>query len=494
MRHAELFLAARAFIEFAGSRRFHAQIQFQRHRLRQGRHHGCHAQPPCFGGKTFRGTGEEGQRLQIARELFAHLGAQDLDRHPHRRGVAGLGAVHLGDGGGRQGGAEAGKQRLHRLAEGAGDLGPCLNFRKRRQAVLQMLQGARELGAHDIGPRRQHLAQLDIGRSQPLQRAGEPRTGVRLLRTKGPRRPGEQPGGIKKAQGTGDGNHYSRQAECMAAMPPDRLRTFTCSRPASAIMLGEFRLGREAADAFGEIAIGLFVLRHQAADLGHQLEGIGVVQRIQSRHFDLGKFQAEKTPARFQHPPRFRQRLFDMGHIADAEGDGIGVEMAVGERQAFGIAAHPFDGRFVFFFGAAHALAQHLGIDVANRHGCFAATRARQVHDAKGDVAGAARHVQHLPAGLGVQPFHHRILPDAVDAGAHQVVHQVVARRHRREDLSHQAFLLGLGHVAETETGGFLSHDGNIAAPRPIGYRRRPRLFKALSSSSEAVGHQKSHA
>jgi len=166
-----------------------------------------------------------------------------------------------------------------------------------------------------------------------------------------------------------------------------------------------------------------------------------------------------------------------MRYVANAEGNRIGVEGRIRKGQRLGIATDPFDGGFAFLFGAAHPLAQHLLVDVTDGDCGLAAPAARQIDNAKSDIAGAARHIQCLPGGLRVQPFHHRILPDAVDAGAHQVVHQVVARRHRGKDLFDQAFLVGLWHVAETETGGFLSHAGNIAAPRAIGYRRRPRPF-----------------
>ena len=61
--------------------------------------------------------------------------------------------------------------RVQRLAEFAFDGGARLGRRKWRQAVLQMLQRARDIGADDIGPRRQHLAELDMRGPETLQRA-----------------------------------------------------------------------------------------------------------------------------------------------------------------------------------------------------------------------------------------------------------------------------------------------------------------------------------
>ena len=56
----------------------------------------------------------------------------------------------------------------------------------------------------------------------------------------------------------------------------------------------------------------------------------------------------------------------------------------------------------------------------------FAAAGARQLGDAKGDVARAAGHVEDVPARLRIEPFDHGVLPQPMDAGRHQIVHQVV--------------------------------------------------------------------
>ena len=96
------------------------------------------------------------QRIQVAAEQGFDAGPQYLDRRlgAFRRG----GAVNLGDGGRSDGRAKRGKQLFHRTAKAIGDRGACHGVGKRRQAVLQMFQRARDILAHDIGPRRQHLA------------------------------------------------------------------------------------------------------------------------------------------------------------------------------------------------------------------------------------------------------------------------------------------------------------------------------------------------
>ena len=72
-------------------------------------------------------------------------------------------------------------------------------------------------------------------------------------------------------------------------------------------------------------------------------------------------------------------------------------------------------------------------------------------------------------AGLRIEPFDHRVFPQPMDAARHQVVHHVVAARHRRKDLAHEAFLLGLGHFAEAEAGsGVSSWAHNSLRRRPL--------------------------
>ena len=116
---------------------------------------------------------------------------------------------------------------LHRLAEGPNDLGPGFAFGERRQPVLQMFQRRRHLNAHNIGTRRQHLAELDIGRPQLFQRAPQPGSGIGPVAAECLKRTDQGQRCPKQPQETADIAHQRRQAECMAAMPPDRLRTFT---------------------------------------------------------------------------------------------------------------------------------------------------------------------------------------------------------------------------------------------------------------------------
>src|SRR3546814_907828 len=129
-----------------------------------------------------------------------------------------------------------------------------------------------------------------------------------------------------------------------------------------------FLVGK-AADALHEIAVGLLVLRHQSADLRQDVEAVEVVGLRQRRIAHFREFQAQKAPARLQHAIRFAQRDVDMGDIADAKGNRIGIDRAVGQGQRLGIHACPVEpGQPALVDGAVAALLQHGGIDIGDQH------------------------------------------------------------------------------------------------------------------------------
>src|SRR3546814_18754686 len=89
------------------------------------------------------------------------------------------------------------------------------------------------------------------------------------------------------------------------------------------------------------------------------------------------------------HAARLGQRLFHVRNVAQTEGDAVGGDRAVGQRQAFGVAANPRETLHqATVDGAVAADRQHLGRQVADDHLPGAGFPA--VADAKGDVAGAA--------------------------------------------------------------------------------------------------------
>jgi len=71
------------------------------------------------------------------------------------------------------------------------------------------------------------------------------------------------------------------------------------------------------------------------------------------------------------------------------------------------------------------------------------------------DIAGTAGQIEHPIATAHARGADEVALPQAVDAKAHQIVHQVVAVGHRRKHLADQLFLFAEWHVAEAEVSGF---------------------------------------
>ena len=74
--------------------------------------------------------------------------------------------------------------------------------------------------------------------------------------------------------------------------------------------------------------------------------------------------------------------------------------------------------------------------------------------DAKGDVPGAACHVNVPRTRARSKHLHEVILPLAVKGGAHEIVHKVVLGGHRLEHLSHKVALVGDQHVLEAKVSG----------------------------------------
>jgi len=113
--------------------------------------------------------------------------------------------------------------------------------------------------------------------------------------------------------------------------------------------------------------------------------------------------------------------------------------------------------------GSRTADLEHVGVDVEHRH---ARGRAARAHDAEGDVAGAAGHVEMVEGKplWRVQHRHEAILPQPVQTDGHQVVHEVVARRDLVEDVVDAVLLLVETDVLEAEVGGL----GGIRSERIV--------------------------
>ena len=246
-----------------------------------------------------------------------------------------------------------------------------------------------------------------------------------------------------------------RQPEWIAAMPPVRLRYADAAEARGTDHGGERLLRGELADALDQVAVGLGGAGRQLAQPRDDLEGVEVVEAVEQRHLAGRELQAQEAPTGPRDAIGLGQRPVDVRDVADAEGDGIGVERLVGERQGLGVAdgegdapAQPRVGQAL----AAHL--HHRRIDVA-QHG--AAAGPAGLEDAARDIAGAAGDVDQVEAARRPgrrEPGDEVVLPQPVQAARHQVVHQVVAPGDGGEHVVDEALARAVGDLAEAEAGG----------------------------------------
>ena len=85
------------------------------------------------------------------------------------------------------------------------------------------------------------------------------------------------------------------------------------------------------------------------------------------------------------------------------------------------------------------AARQHAGVDVGQRDPALVTDPARETG---GQIAGAAGQIQHPVTRAHGGQLQRKMLPGAVDAERHQVVHQIIAIRHRVEYGTHAALFI----------------------------------------------------
>jgi hypothetical protein len=151
------------------------------------------------------------------------------------------------------------------------------------------------------------------------------------------------------------------------------------------------------------------------------LSNVGIVHFLEPRPHRGREFEAEEPAAALQHAVGFAQRGGNVRHVPDAERDRVGIERPIGEGQDLGVGLRPYETLDATLAGAAHADLQHRRVDIRDRH------RRAATRKAEGDVAGAAGHVEDVLARAGLHPADEAVLPQAVHAARHGVVHQVVA-------------------------------------------------------------------
>ena len=169
--HAELGIVRDIFREFGSRRRLKAKIHLDAHRARERLDDFDGLQPTHVRRQALRQSRREEHIGEIARKAPLDAWPQDFDRDFARRlAVLHAGAMHLGDRGGGHRFAEFEKQCVQLHAEGRFDRRDRDAARMRRNPVLQPLELRDDFGADDIGPGRKELAELHIGRAEPIDR------------------------------------------------------------------------------------------------------------------------------------------------------------------------------------------------------------------------------------------------------------------------------------------------------------------------------------
>ncbi len=259
---------------------------------------------------------------------------------------------------------------------------------------------------------------------------------------------------MRQTRQMGNAGDHNFQPECSATTPAVIGVKRDAAEAGGLDHLGEDRGLGKFADQLDEILIGLAVAGHGLADARNHLERIEFVKFVDARHIDRRKFQTQEPSADPENAMGLAQRAFNARHVADAEGDGDAIEAAIRVRQLLGIAL--LEGHSIVVpapGGAFAADREHLGVDVAD--GDARAGPAGLDH-AERDVAGTAGEIEHGEFLLGARRIDRgdqRVLPGPVQPARHQVVHQVVAPRHRMEHAIDHALLVGERHGLLAEMG-----------------------------------------
>ena len=120
----------------------------------------------------------------------------------------------------------------------------------------------------------------------------------------------------------------------------------------------------EAADRFDEVSIAVLITRNGFAELRDKLVRIDVVNLCKPRPFNGRKFEAEEAATITQHAMCLAQRLGNVGDVADAKGNCVGIKMRIGKAERFSILRGPDQAVDPALHRALHTDVQHVFINV----------------------------------------------------------------------------------------------------------------------------------
>ena len=234
-------------------------------------------------------------------------------------------------------------------------------------------------------------------------------------------------------------------------MPPERLRRATREKPASRHHLGQRLLVGEHADAFGEVAVAFGIAGDRPAERGQgTCERPGIVERARGRRSGRGRIRGRRSgrPASARGAPRPARRPCRCS-CAGRRRSATRSRQAIGSGRRSASAARK--DRSAAKPRCKRAVARRpraSRIDVGQYGRAAAAPEPGEA-----DIAGAAGEIEQRAVGARIEGGAKSLLPGAVDAERHQVVHQVVARGHAVEDGADQRLLVRAAGPAVAEIG-----------------------------------------
>ncbi len=182
----------------------------------------------------------------------------------------------------------------------------------------------------------------------------------------------------------------------------------------------------------------------------------------------MREFEAKEAAAGLEHTTGFVQRPLNVGDITDAERDDVSVDAGVRQGQLHGIAHRPRNLVLIFVrLGRLVAPGHDHGFVIVDDADLgvtgFKATghAARlggpgQLGQTARNIAGTTGHVDDDFARLRIEARAGGVLPHAVDADGHDIVHQVVVGGDVLEDIVDHRHLFAGIDVAKAERRGLL--------------------------------------
>ena len=240
---------------------------------------------------------------------------------------------------------------------------------------------------------------------------------------------------------------HSRHPECIATIPPDRLRTDTRPNPAVLIMSAKVSWSGTS---------GCFRPDNDSSPRRVRYGARASAARGMTRHRRVAAApppEPGRTPGRDRPPGlRYAARLSEhrrlVGAVAQTERDRHAVNQPIRQRQVFGVSDQQRRLRDEpARQGTIARDLQHRRVDVAQQQRTAALLQPREA-----DVAGPARKVQQHAPRAGIQRRHQHAFPRTMDAQRHQVVHQVVAWCNAVEYRAHHAALAPRGTLLKPKS------------------------------------------